>query len=314
MLTSTIAQSLSNIGKDHLVGLTKILNNDSNPGVVDLFMDSAKGRGHRIVTGHDLTDIPIVFEKFGMSGVGDYFVHLSKDIMSPDGIPFPFAKEIQEILGLSTLETINWLSLNIGDVVSGGTSIWHTRVTLIALQSGNLSQDIVLKILIGSGIKVFCSLNSPNPIGLVCSVVDLGALAYYAYPFYSKYVMSILQPEMTGTKMLENSAKFAGFGFATSFAFEGLNNIQKMLKSDIPLKDFITSITKKACIDGLISGSSSLVGDLSEKYLKITKPVKIAISGSTFISLKIALKKYQTKKTIENHDSIINFEMISNFA
>ena len=93
--------TIAHASKDQLVDLTKVINNDAFPGAVDRFTDKAVGRGHRIVSGHDLTYLPEIFDKFGLRGIGDYFAHLSKDIMSPDGIPMPFAKEIGDALGMS---------------------------------------------------------------------------------------------------------------------------------------------------------------------------------------------------------------------
>jgi hypothetical protein len=313
---STLAQSLGNIGNEHLVGLTRVLNKDANPGLVDLFMDSARGRGHRIVHGHDFTDLltVYVYDKFGMAGIPDYFRHLSKDVMSTDGIPFPFANEIQKLLGLSTKETIDWLCINIGDVLSGSFSVWHTKETLLALQSGNVSEELILKILIGSGIKVFFSLNNPNPISLACGVVDFGALAYYAYPFYSNYVLAILQPEITWGEILKNTSQATGVGFATSFVFESLIKIQKLLNNEISLKNYITSTTKKAVVDGLVSGCSSFVADLSDKYLNATDPEKFLVAATTFTSLKFALNKIKNPKIIKSQDSIVNLKMIPNFS
>lgn len=72
MSVANVLQSASNFGKDHLVNFTKVLNSDVNPGGVDLFMDAAAGRGHRIVTGHDFSYLPEIYEKFGV-GSTPYF-------------------------------------------------------------------------------------------------------------------------------------------------------------------------------------------------------------------------------------------------
>ena len=38
MSVANILQSASNFGKDHIVNFTKVLNNDANPGAVDMFI------------------------------------------------------------------------------------------------------------------------------------------------------------------------------------------------------------------------------------------------------------------------------------
>ncbi len=190
MSISSVIQVGANLSRDLVVGLTKSLNDDSFPGVVDLFMDQARGRGHRVVFGHDLSYLPEIYDKFGLSGVSGYFKHLSKDVMSTDGVPLPFASQVQEVLELSSLQSINWLCLNVGDVLSGGVSFWHSREVLLVLKKGQFSNGFLVKVVVSSGLKVFISVYSPNPLSLISGLVDLGSLAYFTYPSYSKYFSS----------------------------------------------------------------------------------------------------------------------------
>ncbi len=195
---AALISSLANGSKGWLVELTKVLNNGAGAHAVDAFMDAVRGRGHRIVFGHDISYLPEIFDKFGLGGVKQYFVHFSKDVMSPDGIPLPFAHEIQQALGLSHGQAINWLCLNIGDIVAGGFSVWHTTRVLKMLQEGNLSKGTALMILITASPKIAFSLANPNPIGLASGVTDLALLTYYAYPVISDIVSNFLFPESCG--------------------------------------------------------------------------------------------------------------------
>ena len=190
---AALISSLANGSKGWLVELTKVLNNGAGAHAVDAFMDAVRGRGHRIVFGHDISYLPEIFDKFGLGGVKQYFVHLSKDVMSPDGIPLPFAHEIQQALGLSHGQAINWLCLNIGDIVAGGFSVWHTTRVLKMLQEGNLSKGTALMILITASPKIAFSLANPNPIGLASGITDLALLTYYAYPVISNIVSNFFQ-------------------------------------------------------------------------------------------------------------------------
>ena len=310
MAISTVAQSIFNVGKDHITDLTKYINESGATSAIDTFMDSVTGRGHRIVFGHDLSSLPDVYQKFGLDGIYDYFKHLGKDVMSPDGIPIPFAREIQQSIGLSTKQSLDWMCLNIGDVLSGGFSIWHTREILSGLQSGDITRELLLKITIGSGIKVFFSIQNPNPISLVCGVIDFGALLYYAFPTYSSYLVNVLQDELTWSQIFENSVKITGIGFATSFALEGLTKVRSLVQKEITFKRYLREIAKKAAIDGLISGGTSLVADLSEKYLNISKTTKSFIAFGTFTGIKYTLKKINKRNTIENSTEMIDFKCI----
>jgi len=230
--------------------------------------------------------------------------------MSPDGVPIPFAKSIQESLGLSTMQSIDWLCLNIGDVLSGGFSLWHTRETILALQAGNLSNDFVLKLLIGSGLKIYLSVHSPNPISLVCGIVDLGALAYYAYPAYSSQVLNFIRPELSWNDILENSIQVSGLGFASSFTLRSLQNITQLINKKVEPKRYFKSIAKEAAIDGIISGSSSLIADLSEKYFSANRTIKNTIAFSSFIGLRAGYSKLRNIKRVRQSDSLVNMSLI----
>lgn len=315
MSISNAIQVGANYSKDYLVGITKYLNNDTNPGLVDLFMDEAKGRGHRIVSGHDFSYLPEVYEKFGLSGVADYFKHLSKDVMSPDGIPVPFASKIQESLNLTTMQSIDWLCLNIGDILSGGFSVWHTRETIIALQAGNLSDDFVVKLLIGSGLKVYLSIHSPNPISLACGLVDLGALAYYSYPAYSQFVAEALKPDLAWKEIAGNSLQATGVGFIGSFTYRSLQNIQELIQKNLSPKEYFKEITRQSVVDGAISGTASVVSDLTEKYLGFSRGPKTAVAVGSFLGLRVGYNKL--KKHIgrpQQSDMIVNEALIPSYG
>ena len=160
-------QASAGVLKDNLVDFTKQFNVDIAPNAVDSFMDTAKGMGHRIVHGHDLSYLPEIFSEHGVSGVGDYFAHLGKDIMRPHGVPIPFANEIKNGLGLSTATSIDWLALNIGDVFAGGFSVWHSYENYNLLSSGVVSKSILIQIAVGSTVKLVAASYFPNPISFL---------------------------------------------------------------------------------------------------------------------------------------------------
>ena len=219
---------LANVSQGWLVKATQVINSGAGANAVDAFMDAAKGRGHRIVFGHDISYLPEIFGKFGMKGVGQYFVHLFKDLMSIDGIPLPFAYEIQQALGLSTKQAINWLCLNIGDIVAGIFSTWHTIRLRKMLKEGNFSKGKVTIHFIATGLKIFCSLAKPSPIALACGIIDLAMFAYYGYPVGRDMVSNFLFPESLPKKFTRIVATKAATIFA--FMFEILHQLKKLLQ------------------------------------------------------------------------------------
>jgi len=102
------SQIVLNTISDPIVRVTSILNKAVGTTAVDVYMDTIKGYGHRIFSGHDLSYLPEIYKKYGLEGVKDYTIHIGKDIMSPHGVPIPFAAEIKNALGLSTKQTLNW--------------------------------------------------------------------------------------------------------------------------------------------------------------------------------------------------------------
>lgn len=70
---------------------------------VNKFMDSKRGRGHRLKHGHSIEALPQIYEQFGSEGVLAYHVHLLQDFMSTDGIPvIPNAWDIRSWLRNNT--------------------------------------------------------------------------------------------------------------------------------------------------------------------------------------------------------------------
>lgn len=153
------------------------------------------------------------------------------------------------------MQKIDWLCLNIGDVVSGGFSIWHTMSTIDMLQTDDLSGGVIAKVLIGAGIKIAFSLANPNPLSLACGIVDIAALAYYAYPIYDEYLF--------GSKtFLEQALKTfaAGTGIAVVLTsiVEGLRKLIAFCRREISFAEYLSKIAKKAVITGIILGCVSL--------------------------------------------------------
>jgi len=109
--------NLDNISRSDVAELVKKWM-DIKPGA-----EFAGGYGHRIVHGHSIEDIKEVYEKFGGEGVVDWFRELGIDSWSPHGLPLPYADEIGSIFGLSTSQTLKFLTWNVTDLLSGGLAL-----------------------------------------------------------------------------------------------------------------------------------------------------------------------------------------------
>ena len=71
---------------------------------VNKFMDTVVGSGHRLKFGHSIEYLPQIIEKFGITGVPAYFMHLAQDFSTPHGIPIvPDAWEVKSWLQLKGL-------------------------------------------------------------------------------------------------------------------------------------------------------------------------------------------------------------------
>lgn len=182
-------QSAANILNQYLVEITKSVNYTVGTTQVDAFMDTAKGLGHRVEFGHSLDHLPTIFDRFGISGIVDYFGHGMRDAMSPHGMPIPFAKEIRDTLGLRPMTAVDWLSLNIGDVLSGGLSVAHSYqsfgVMRDAVVAGFLPPELAVSIAIGTIVKIGFGISTTNPVSLGAGLFDLGVLAWALYPAMS---------------------------------------------------------------------------------------------------------------------------------
>jgi hypothetical protein len=171
-----------NASSQLIVEATKVFNDVAGTTAVDRYMDAVSGFGHRIVHGHSLDNLPVIYEKLGLSGVGDYFVHGLRDVMSPHGMPIPFAKQIQDSTGLSDGRAIDLLSPNIGDLLSGGFSVAHsiylTKKIQQAMESGRLDEVLSDSLAISILTKFSVGLVTTNPVTLVSSIYDVGLIAY----------------------------------------------------------------------------------------------------------------------------------------
>ncbi len=253
ILTSTV-----NAGSQLVVEVTAPLNDVVGSTPVDTFMDAAAGMGHRLVHGHSLDHLPVIFEKFGLKGVGDYMIHGLRDLMSPHGMPLPYAKELAETLQLSTKDSINWLCLNVGDLLSGGVSVGHsiylTKLIRDAAEAGSIDNALKASIAVAIISKLGFGVASTNPITIASGLYDVGMIGYYAYQ-----KPDLFTPPDPGTQFtramqhVRNIAKSTLAGAGSAFATGAI--LHSFTEDDRDrLKARLQKITFAGAVGGLASG------------------------------------------------------------
>lgn len=309
-----ILQAIANVGKDQIVRYTTALNIDRYPNAIDAFMDSAIGRGHRIIAGHDLINLPQVYNRFGISGVGAYFKHLGKDIMSPDGIPIPFAQDLQAYLGLSTQFSIDWLCINIGDLLSGTLSIWHTRTVLLMVSKGELSDESIFGLALGAATKIFFSVWSPNPISLACGIIDSGALVYSCFPLIKAKVLWLIAGELSWNEILLHALKISGVSFLLSFTIHLINNVASTYNQLDRLKHSFITAAKEASIDSLIAGTACFISETIAKSSSLGKAGKCGVALSVAVGIKVGFKFLDSKQVFQRLSERFELEYLTDFS
>jgi hypothetical protein len=78
-------------------------------------MDQGGGWGHRIEFGHDLDGLFHAEQLQGMQGVRGWMDHMSKDFMTPAGLPLPFAMAFVHLTPIDSHEAVDWLCVNAAD-------------------------------------------------------------------------------------------------------------------------------------------------------------------------------------------------------
>jgi len=83
-------------------------------------MDAVEGMGHRIKWGHDLDGMIEAADLAGIPGIFEWMKHMLVDFMSPQGLPLPFADAVRIATGMEMDEAIDWLCVNVTDVIEVG--------------------------------------------------------------------------------------------------------------------------------------------------------------------------------------------------
>ena len=134
----------------------------------------ASGAYHRVEAGHDiLFNAKSVYEKFGIEGIAkDYPIELSKDFLSKHGIPLPGVEGLVKTNVVSHRDGTEWLSVNVGEIFSGGLAIYHTYKLYKKSKKGVFTNGDKIWISVGIGVKLVAGVVQKNPILIVSGLSD----------------------------------------------------------------------------------------------------------------------------------------------
>ena len=306
--------------KDGIIEYTKSFNDVAGKTAVDAFMDHAVGRGHRIIHGHDLSYLPEIYNKFGLEGVGDFFAHNTRDVMSPDGLPLPFANEIKSTLGLSTKQSIDWLCLNIADVLTGALSVAHSVYIFNQLKAGNIDAS---KAFIGGMLKIITATYSPNPIVLASGVFDLGALIYFKNEEIIENITELFSDEVTFQEAFKKIGESALYGLGLSFAIRLASEGKSLATGKMTFKLFLHKHGVHSATDGISALISESANQTLRYYNLGSIETRKALRSITFGFSKVSLKTHAQKNQIKmnwlshhkrNSEYLFDGELVPSFT
>ncbi len=130
---------------------------------------------HRVWFGHDpLANLPAFIDKFGVSALPEWGVQLFKDSLTKAGIPLPGTQWLVQSGLVGDRFATAWLSMNIGEALSGGLSILGTYRLMKQVKNG----EPVHKGWAVAGIlfKLVGGTLSANPVVLLSAAADAAIL------------------------------------------------------------------------------------------------------------------------------------------
>jgi hypothetical protein len=136
----------------------------------------ANGGFHRILGGHDFWDIDM-WSRYGL----EFPKELFKDVITPNGLPLPGAKEAIEKLGISVQSVQDWGCINIGEFIGGGISFIDSGLKVKKYISGDVGCDIEASEYVSLLMKCAIATGTTNPIVAGSALSDATLLIKRAY-------------------------------------------------------------------------------------------------------------------------------------
>ena len=261
-----------------------------NSTEVDSMIDSVTGMGHRIKWGHDLEGAIHSFQLDGISGIGNWFDHMTKDFTSPDGLPLPFAEAIHNITGMGTDTAIDWLTINCADVIEVGG-----EVALMQWLKDN-PKGFKLSLILGTLLGII----EDNPLLIGYNAIlalqkfkKEGRTPYFldkSLGFINRFG-SILSKVAIGTAVIDLGLGVVGIDFAESIGHVvGIFDSSDHIETGLNITEGVSTATD--IIDGLATAGIALI---------VSKAVKGAFG---YFNTRTSINRDCKRKVVNRMESL----------
>ena len=147
--------------------------------------------------------------------------HLVTDVVTRNGIPLPFSKEIIEtiskVTGVSPTKIAPWVSMNLLDIGASVLSVWNAGKNVTAVYKGTAQWGFSygLKTIGVGALEITGGIGSQNPIMVGTGAVNITCGLTTAYRYYT-------QPKIFGVP-IKTVFSGAASGMALSLIFSGVD-------------------------------------------------------------------------------------------
>ena len=185
----------------------------------DLYPSGVQGQYHRTMHGHSLDNIITVFNNPDLNII-DFGNHLVTDVVTRNGIPLPFSKEIIEtiskVTGVSPTKIAPWVSMNLLDIGASVLSVWNAGKNVTAVHKGTAQWGFSygLKTIGVGALEIASGIGTENPIMVGAGAVNITCGFTTAYRYYT-------QPKIFGVP-IKTVFSSAASGAALSSIFTGV--------------------------------------------------------------------------------------------
>lgn len=126
---------------------------------------------HRVWFGHDpVANIGAVVDQFGVGALPEWALQLAKDSTTKSGIPLPGTQYLVHGGLVGDRTATNWLSMNVGEALSGGFAILGTFKLARNLKQGKPIREGWA--IAGVGFKLVGGVVQSNPVLILSGIAD----------------------------------------------------------------------------------------------------------------------------------------------
>lgn len=258
----------------------------------DLFPSGVQGQYHRTMHGHSLDNIITVFKNPDLNII-DFGNHLVTDVVTKNGIPLPFSREIietvSEVTGVSPTKIAPWVSMNLLDIGASALSVWNAGKNVTAVYKGTAQWGFSygLKTIGVGALEIASGIGSENPILVGTGAVNITCGVTTAYRYYT-------QPKIFGVP-IKTVFSSAVWGMALSSIFTGVEIYLR--RNELSTSEKYKMLAKSALEGGFFAALGA-----------VSMPVSITASAG------YSLLQASIREVEKTNDYIRNMPIRSDFS